>query len=335
MLIGDTGVCAGPRPLIDEFLSTAIDGVPAEGISELELPFEVRELLSQLPAAMDYGLHGMRAWGVSLSVWLAMSRAYEALIAIFETAAPPAGEDGLTRLRARLRADWRVLERLQITVDHDRDVHLKAYRDGYERSWRALRSPVGPPTLAQAIAPCPEGAMHLATARQLRGILGARFSHGELDGHGRRADRRRAGPLPSRGAGDPGLDDGDPGVAQRVARSPAAEALAQRSGPSRDLLDGLGCGSYPYLFDLLEEELGVRVECTSSGIEVIRPKGRLVRPDPTCCAGIPLANSSVHSVRCFVHIARDKELYMKIKTKVRAGNGCTRGGTPKPPFLTP
>ena len=184
VLIGETGVCAGPRSMIDEFLSTAVDGVPAEGISELELPSEVQELLSEQPAAVDYGLHGMQAWGVSLSVWLAMSRAYEALVAIFGTGAPGEGEDDLARLRARLSADWRVLERLQITIDHDRDVHLKAYLDAYERSWRALRLPVGAPMLAQAIAPCPEGPMHLAAARQLRGILGTRFSHGELDGLG-------------------------------------------------------------------------------------------------------------------------------------------------------
>ena len=299
-LIGNTGVCAGPRPLIEEFLSTAVDGVPAESISGLELAPEVRDLLSQLPAAVDYGLQGMQAWGVSLSVWLAMSRAYEALLAILETAVPTAGEAGLARLRARLRADWSVLERLQITIDHDRDVHLKAYLDAYERSWRALRSPVGPPTLAQAIAPCPEGPMHLAAAHQLRGMLDARWSHEEIDGSGDAPDVERIVDVLIHY-----LREEQAILASTAEIQESLNVLLDRPRPQRSLsvrdfhanyVLSSGTRAFPYLFDSLQEELGIRVECTASAIEVsdrtdghagldIDPSARQGQADPTCYAG--------------------------------------------------
>lgn len=59
-----------------------------------------------------------------------MSRAYEALLAILDTAAS-AGDDDWAQLRARLRAEWAMLERVQITSGHGPDVHLKAYVNGY------------------------------------------------------------------------------------------------------------------------------------------------------------------------------------------------------------
>jgi len=290
VFIGDTGVCAGPRPLIEEFLATVIDGAPAEGISGLTLPPEVQELLSQLPAAVDYGLYGLQAWGVSLSVWLAMSRAYQALLAILEAAAPTAGEDGCASLRARLRAGWRVLEKLQITLDYDRDVHLKAYQDAYEQSWRASRSPVGRPTLAQAIAPPPAGPMHLAAAHQLQGILGSRFSRGELvDAGGALAVARFVEVMLQY------LREEQAILASTTEIQESINVLLDRPRPKRllgvrDFLAnyamGSGVGTFPYLLDMLEDELGVRVECTANAIEVSDLRANQAQPSPTCCASI-------------------------------------------------
>ena len=44
--------------------------------------------LARLPAAIDYGLHGLQTWGVSLEVWLAMSQAHEAVLAIISSWKP-------------------------------------------------------------------------------------------------------------------------------------------------------------------------------------------------------------------------------------------------------
>lgn len=276
VFIGDTGVCAGPAPMVDEFLATAVDGVPAPGIAGLTLPPEVQELMSQLPAAVDYGFYGLQTWGVTLSVWLAMSRAHQALLALVESG------DDCAALSARLRTSLQVLVHQQITLDYDQDVHLKFYQDAYEQSWRGLRSPVGPPTLAEAIAPPPAGPMHAAAAQQLRDILGSRLSRD-------------------------GLTDAVVDVLIRYLREEQAvlastteiqesiNALLDRPRPKRalgvrDLLAfyslASGIGKFPYLFDLLESELGVRVDCTASAIEVTDLRVSRAAPPPAVVASI-------------------------------------------------
>jgi hypothetical protein len=45
-------------------------------------------------------------------------------------------------------------------------------------------------------------------------------------------------------------------------------------------------GTFPYLFDVLEDELGVRVECTANAIEVSDLRADQALPSPTCCASI-------------------------------------------------
>jgi hypothetical protein len=273
LLIGATGVCAGPRHMMDEFLATVADGVPPEGIAELALPAEVAELLSELPAAIEYGLHGIGVWGVSLPVWIAMSRAYQELLAMLEPARPFAEGDIRARLCARLRAEWAVLEKVQITVDHDRDVHLDGYVNGYERSWRASHAPVGQPTHAREIAPSPETAMHREAAGQLRRILGARLARGEADPGGRAPSIDRIVDVLLRY-----LRAEQAILATTAAHLEAINALLDRPRPNRPLqvLDlrvyyrlGGDVTSFPYLFDTLDDELGVRVECTTGAIHVI------------------------------------------------------------------
>ena len=267
VFIGKTGVCAGPKPLVDEFLATAVDAAPAEGVAGLALPAEVRELLAELPAAVDYGLLGLQTWGVSLSAWLAMARAYRALLTIFE-----ATGEGYARVRERLGYDFRGFEKLQITLPYDQDVHLKFYQDAYERSWRAVRSPVGPPTLAEAIAVGPELAMHRAAADRLRAVLPERLSRGELVGSGRAPDvESLVGVLVQY------LREEQAILAATERIQEAINRLLDRPRPRRPLsvrdlranyLMVPGINAFPYVFDVLEDELGIRVDCTAHAIEI-------------------------------------------------------------------
>ena len=262
--IGQTGVCAGPKPLVDEFLATAIDAAPAEGIEGLALPAEVSALLSELPAAVDYGLFGMQSWGVSLSAWLAMSRAYQSISPVFEAA----GGDGLAGLRAKLDFDLVIFDKLQINLPYDQDVHQTFYQTAYERSWRALRAPVGPPTIAEAIAVGPEQPMHRAAAEQLRALLTTRLARG--------------------GARAPDIDklvdalvyyarEEQAILASTERIQEAINALLDRPRPTRPLsvrdfraafIMAPGAGVFPYLFEVLESELGIAVECTTSALEI-------------------------------------------------------------------
>jgi hypothetical protein len=280
VFIGETGVCAGPKPLIDEFLTTVIDGVPAEGIAGLELPAEISAALAELPAAVDYGLYAMQSWGVSLSVFLGMSRAYEAILAVLE-ATVPAGDDRFAALRRRMRAEWHHLAQMQITIDHDRDVHFKAYQDAYERSWQATRTRVGQPELAREVAPGPERPMHAAAADQLRGILRARFAPAEL---GAAEIDRIVGAVIYY------LREEQAVLASTTRFQDTINALLDRPRPTRPLsvrdfhanyIIGAGPGAFPYLLDVLDGELGIHVDCTADTLAISDRRAAPPAPAPT------------------------------------------------------
>lgn len=278
VFIGETGVCAGPPPMVDEFLSTFVDGAPADGIYGQDLPAEVQQLLAELPAALDYGFYGLQTWGVSLSVWLGMARAHRDVLAILEAAKPASGADRWAGLRARLRASYHVLEKLQITLDYDQDVHHKLYRCAYEQSWHASHSKVGPSTLADAIAPWPTDAAHRTAAKQLRDLLDSRFAPGELgdDGVARIVDVL-AGYLREEQAI----------LASTTQIQDAINLLLERPRPQRPLTirDFLvfyslhsNAGRFPYLFDTLEEDLGLYIESTVNGIVVADRRAHRAEP---------------------------------------------------------
>ncbi|HET9622736.1 MAG TPA: hypothetical protein VFP84_15290 [Kofleriaceae bacterium] len=266
LLIDQTGVCAGPTHLIHEFLATVFDGVTADNVVGRALPDQVQALLGELPAAIDYGLYAMQAWGVSLSLWIDLSRAYEAAIDVLQAA--PASDDPdrqarRMRLLGRLRTEWRAFVALQTVLDYDRDVHMTAYQDGYERAWRAARTPLGPPTLAEAIAPRAEEAGHAAARDELAhhleaalgGGLGAPLAQITIDF----ARREQA-------------------IVARTAQiQDAINALLDRPRPTRpltgrDLHTGYtiisGPNGFPYLFDAIERELGIAIDCTDAAVEV-------------------------------------------------------------------
>jgi hypothetical protein len=286
------GVCAGPRLLIEEFLTVVFDGTPVQGTMDLELPFEIRQLLLQLPAAVDYALLGLQAWAVSRSVWLAMSRAYRAIRDLLETSAPGTTGDAMPdatpdappdalgnalgdselgrRLRERVLADWNKLDAARIAAETEREVHATVYADTYELSWRALRAPVGPPTLAECIAPRSEDATHLPAARRLGDMLTARCCASARGG---------AAAVVPLVATLVGYLRQEQAVLRSVAQLQAAiNATLDRPRPHRALtvrdlrttyvMNGGAIAEFPYLFDLLADELGIMVECTADAVAI-------------------------------------------------------------------
>jgi hypothetical protein len=174
LFIDATGVCAGPAHLIRELLATIVDGVTPHEVHSRARPAQVEHLLAHLPAAIDYGLYALQSWALSMSTWIAMSRACEAVLAVLEVAP----SEGAAAMLATLRTDWNVLEALQITLAHDRDVHLAGYQDVYERAWRGSRTPIGPASFAVAIAPVREQpiAVFHTLRVSLTATLGASFA---------------------------------------------------------------------------------------------------------------------------------------------------------------
>jgi len=266
------GVCAGPKAMIDEFFTTVFDGTPVKGSEDLVLPAEVRDLLAELPAATDYALLGLQSWAVSRSIWLAMSRAYKALRAAFATT--DVGDALCQRLRAWLDADWAKLQQGRIADDHEHDVHVVVYTDTYEQAWRALPSPAGAPTLAERIAPGPEDPSHAAAAAQLREIVAARLAGSAAAGLTDRIVEILTLYLREEQAI----------LASTMEIQRAINAMLERPQPGRPLtardlhvtfvMYGGSIGQFPYLFDMLEDQLGFRVECDAGTIAVTAVGGR-------------------------------------------------------------
>jgi hypothetical protein len=274
--LADAGVCAGPKAMIDEFFSVVFDGAQVKGAEGAVLPPEVRDLLAELPAATDYALLGLQSWAVSRSIWLAMSRAYKALRAAFEVA--PAGAEGAEgdpawqQLRARLTADWAKLHQGRIADDYEHDVHATVYRDTYEQAWRALRSPSGAPTLAERITPGPEAPLHAAAARALRDRLAARLAGSAAAGLIDRMVEILVRYLREEQAILASTQD-----LQRVINAQLERPQPSRPLTARDLhvtfvMYGGSIAEFPYLFDMLEEELGFHVACDAATIAVTGAK---------------------------------------------------------------
>jgi hypothetical protein len=267
LLISPTGVCAGPKNMIDDFLATAVDGLPAPGVTGAEVPAEVRELLSELPNAIDYACYGMQVWALSFSVWLAMSRAYEALLEILDAAG-----DGI--VLPRLRRDLGAIEWKQIARDREREIHMAAYVTTYAHARHVARVPLGDPQLRTQIAPVGETSAHRTAARRLRHSLASRLPGGPVDrivdvlvGYIREEQAILAAITPVVAAINTLLD-----------RPRPERPVTVRDVHVNHFLKG-NPEKFPYLFDSLDEALGIRIASTADAIEItdraLGPAGRL------------------------------------------------------------
>lgn len=75
------GVCAGPKAMIEEFLSVLLDGNDAPWHDVLQ-DAAVEAALADMQAAFDYGLLGLQAHAVVFSLWPMMTRTYEQLFTL-------------------------------------------------------------------------------------------------------------------------------------------------------------------------------------------------------------------------------------------------------------
>jgi hypothetical protein len=265
ILLSDTGVCAGPKALIEEFFTVFFDGTEVAGMEEHPIPPEVRDLLAELPSAVDYAFYGMQVWGIARSAWLAMSRAYKSLLKIWESVSDTSlGQ----RLLARFQADWRKLEWARIADDYERDVHDVVYADAYEQAWRGLRAPKGAATYAERIAARGDSPIFAAAAMQIRRILLARFSSSDCPEFETVVERIVETLVLY-------LREEQAILGSSTELEETINRLMDRPLPTRPLsvrdlrvnYTMLGV-MFPYLFDTLEGELGLRVDSNAVSIAV-------------------------------------------------------------------
>jgi len=83
-LHSEHGVCAGPKVMIDEFLSVLVDGrTPRDGLPDT-LAAELQATVADIEPAMDYAMLGLKAYAAVFSFWPMTMRTYEQLHAIAE-----------------------------------------------------------------------------------------------------------------------------------------------------------------------------------------------------------------------------------------------------------
>lgn len=258
LLASHYGVCAGPPHMIDEYLSVVLDAIGMDRYAAAEQAEPVRALLAELPRAVDYGLFGMQTWSLMMWTWGQQGQAYQDLIELLAVAAPQSA------VLERVRADWPAVQNMQFALPYDREVHRIAYADAYARCWRALRTPVGPPSHAEATAPRPTGPEHEAARASLLLRLGQLVG---AQGAAAIADR-----IVSYLQHEQAL------LASVTAIQKALDELLGRPAPTRPLTSRdfrvgfmLEDHSYPNLIETLEEALAIELHCTASELAV-RPR---------------------------------------------------------------
>ena len=100
LYVSHRGVCAGPKPMIDEFVATLMNGKPVEDAGAPLAPWA-----EDIPRALDYALRGLQVYATVSTIWVRMGLAYtrirEALLR-----APPLLQGRLQELRAAVERDW-------------------------------------------------------------------------------------------------------------------------------------------------------------------------------------------------------------------------------------
>ena len=138
-LHSEHGVCAGPKVMIDEFLSVLVDGkTPRDGLPDA-LDAELQAAVADIEPAMDYAMLGLKAYAAVFSFWPMTMRTYEQLHTIAEAWAaieptPPvlAMQQWLKPIIHRLRTATHLATEAWRT---DREL---VYADMYAQSERTL-----------------------------------------------------------------------------------------------------------------------------------------------------------------------------------------------------
>ncbi len=177
VFLSETGVCSGPQAMIEEFLNVLINGQPVAGIESTVLDAPVQAALAELEPAIDYGLYGLQAHAVVLSLWPAVARAYERLLKIFETWPEDDACETRIAFRKHLRSQVRFLRTgTLLGTEEWRVSRERVLEDMYAQCGRGMGTPSSGGTLPERIAPVVAEAAHYAhAAGQLRAALKRRF----------------------------------------------------------------------------------------------------------------------------------------------------------------
>ncbi len=148
----ETGVCAGPKHMILEFMRVLLDGEGAEANARFPFDPAVADALADMDAAFDYGLAGLQAHFAFFSLWPAMARAYAQLTLITDVAVED-GAVGFTALRDRMRTRMQTIAfGTYHATEEWRANREQAYVDLFDGCRRGLSTPYAGPGLQTLLA---------------------------------------------------------------------------------------------------------------------------------------------------------------------------------------
>ncbi|MFO1080001.1 MAG: hypothetical protein U1E23_05155 [Reyranellaceae bacterium] len=179
----DTGVCGGPKNMVQEFIRVLVEGQGADRFGAVVLDPEVEAALADVDIAMDYALRGLQAYAVTFSLWPLMTRAYEQIAEAARRAVED-GAAGFAALEARMTAHVETLRQTPyLATEAWRLDREKVYGDMYARCGAGVARSRPVAELHDLIAPTrPEN--EAAQRGILRGLLMRRLRQGARDeGH--------------------------------------------------------------------------------------------------------------------------------------------------------
>jgi hypothetical protein len=267
----DHGVCAGPRGMVRELIQVLLEGSGSADYASVILEPAVQAACDDLDAAMDYGLHGLRAHAAVFSLWPAMTRAYERMAELAE-AWPSTDAPAAAAFRDSMRAHGRtLLKRTYLAHEEWRRSREDAYADMYRQCGCGVTGTAGAPGLDTLLTPAWTG-VHRRTEAELQEIIRDRFGC-------------------TTGTSDalvPGLSGlimefllrGQAILRVAVAVQNEINLLLGRERPKRaisavdinayHLMLGAEPGRLPYLNDELERLLGIRIELDADSLTIAR-----------------------------------------------------------------
>ena len=264
-------VCAGPRAMVGELIQVLLEGAGNADYASVTLEPAIQAACDDLDAAIDYGLHGLRAHAAVFSLWPEMARAYERMAEMAETW-PSTDTPAATAFRDSMREHRKtLLERTYLAHEGWRRSREDAYADMYRQCGRGVSGAPDAPGLDVLLAPAWTGA-HRRTGAELQEIIRGRF--GCADGASDALVQSLSGLIMEF------LLREQATLRVAVAVQDEINSLLGRERPKRaigaadinayHLMLGADPRSLPYLNDELERLLGIRIELDSDNLTIAR-----------------------------------------------------------------
>ncbi len=263
------GVCAGPRAMVRELIQILLEGGGSADYASLALEPPVQAAFDNLDAAIDYGLHGLRAYAAVFSLWPVMTRAYEQIAETVEAYSlldtPP-----LAALRESMRAHGSaLLKRTYLAHERWRLIREDVYADMYEQCGRGVTSFNGAPGLDVLLVPVWTD-VHRRTEAKLQDILRSRVDITNETSEAFVRDLsdcimdfllREQAVLRAAAAAQ-----GD--INRLLGREQPNRAISAADINVHNLMQGFDPDRLPYLIDELERRLGIHIDLDMNSLTI-------------------------------------------------------------------